>query len=334
MTKSGQISIKEISKKYQPNLHKSIWQLVNSIIPYVGMLFLMYYSLAVSYWVTILLAIPTAGLMVRIFIIFHDCGHGSFFKSSRLNDIFGYITGILTYFPYHYWRNNHARHHATCSDLDRRGVGDVWTLTVSEYSERTRWERFLYRLYRHPVIMFGFGSLYLFLISNRFVNKDAKKRERMSVYWTNLSLLAIILLFSYLIGFKAFLMIQLPVVLLAGSAGVWLFYVQHQFEDSYWEKHEKWDFYKAAIKGSSFYRLPVILQWFTGNIGYHHVHHLSARIPNYLLQDCHEEIEIFREVKPINFMDSLKTIRFRLWDEQNSRMIGFRTYRMLGTADL
>jgi omega-6 fatty acid desaturase (delta-12 desaturase) len=333
MNKSGQINIKELSQRYQPVLRKSIWQLVNSIIPYFGMILLMYYSLNYTYWVTLLLAIPTAGLMVRIFIIFHDCGHGSFFKSGRLNDIFGYITGILTYFPYHNWRYNHARHHATCSDLDRRGVGDVWTLTVNEYKERTKREKFQYKLYRNPLIMFGMGSIYLFLISNRFIQKDAKKRERRSVYITNFSLLAIVLFFSYLIGFKAFLLLQLPVVLIAGSAGVWLFYVQHQFEDSYWEKHKDWDFYHAALKGSSFYRLPAILQWFTGNIGYHHVHHLNARIPNYLLQSCHEETERFREVEPITLWGSLKTIQFRLWDEQNERMIGFRTYRKLVTAD-
>jgi len=334
MNKNTKIDIKQLSQKYQPDLSKSIWQVINSIVPYFLILVLMYQSLNYSYWLTLLLALPASGLMVRIFIIFHDCGHGSFFKSKRLNNIVGFITGILTFVPYQDWRFNHARHHATCSDLDRRGIGDVWTVTVEEYKAMSKSNRFWYRLYRNPFVLFGLGSLYLFLISNRFVTKGAKKRERRSVHLNNLFLVAFTLIFGYLIGFGNLALILVPIILISNFAGVWLFYVQHQFEDSYWEKHEDWDFYLAAIKGSSFYRLPAILQWFTGNIGYHHVHHLNARIPNYYLQACHEEVNVFSDVRPITFRESLKTIKFRLWDETNARMIGFRTYRKLSTANL
>ncbi len=249
MSKSTEIDINQLSKKYQPDLRRSIWQIINSAIPYFLLLVLMYQSLDYSYWLTLLLAVPAAGLLVRIFIIFHDCGHGSFFKSHRLNNIVGFITGIITFVPYQDWRFNHARHHATCSDLDRRGVGDVWTVTVEEYKEMSKLNRFWYRLYRNPIVLFGFGSLYLFLISNRMVTKGAKKRERRSVHLNNLFLVMTILLFGYLIGFGNLALILLPIILISNSAGVWLFYVQHQFEDSYWQKHENWDFYMAGYKG-------------------------------------------------------------------------------------
>lgn len=332
MTEGSKIDIRKLTQIYQPDWRRSLWQLINSVIPYFSILFLMYLSLDYSYWLILLLAIPAAGFLVRIFIIFHDCGHASFFRSNRLNTIVGYFTGILTFVPYHDWRFDHARHHATCSDLDRRGVGDIWTLTVGEYKSLSKWNRFWYRLYRNPMILFGFGSLYLFLVSNRFVKKGSKKRERRSVHWTNLSLLILAILFSYAIGFRELVLLLLPTIFFAGTAGIWLFYVQHQFEDSYWEKHEDWDFYKAALKGSSFYRLPGILQWFTGNIGFHHVHHLNARIPNYFLQSCHEEEAVFNKVKPITIWESFKTVKFRLWDEKGSRMVGFRSYMKLITV--
>jgi omega-6 fatty acid desaturase (delta-12 desaturase) len=326
------LSLKEISHHFAPDWRRSLWQLTNSILPYIVLLGLMYNSLEFSYLLTLLLAIPAAGFFLRIFMIFHDCGHGSFFNSAKMNTIIGYLTGLLTFAPYHDWRFKHARHHATCSDLDRRGVGDVWTLTIGEYDALPRWERFLYRLYRNPVIMFGLGPIYLFMISYRVISRETKTREKRSVHLVNFGILLILLSSNWLIGLKAYLMIQLPVIFLAGMAGVWLFYVQHQFEETYWERHASWDFFQAALQGSSFYKLPKLLQWFTGNIGYHHVHHLNARIPNYYLQRCHEQVSEFRRIPPLTFLKSLQSLKFRLWDENAGRMVGFSEIRKAKAA--
>ncbi len=315
---------KTIALFSRPDRRRSISQLINSVLPYLATVTLMYYSLAISYWLTLLLAIPAAGFLVRIFIIFHDCGHGSFFKSHKANTIVGYLTGILTFVPYHEWRFNHARHHATCSDLDRRGLGDVWTLTTREYLALPPFRKLMYRLYRNPLIMFGLGPIWIFLLGNRYPPREAKPREKRSVWLTNLGLLILIGSLSFFIGIKDYLLIQLPVIFLAGVAGIWLFYVQHQYEDVYWSRHEEWDFQDAALKGSSFYKLPRILQWFSGNIGFHHIHHLNARIPNYNLPRLHTQVSLFREVKPLNFRTSLRSLRFRLYDEDLGRMIGFR----------
>jgi len=321
-------STKELIKKFsRPDWQRSIWQLVNSVVPYIILMVGMYYSLEISYWLTLVLAIPAAGFLVRIFIIFHDCGHGSFFKSHKANTIVGYLTGIINFAPYHNWRYEHAQHHATCSDLDRRGIGDIWTLTKQEYLDLSTLEKLGYRFYRHPFVLFVLGPVWLFLINHRFASRDAKKRERVSIQLTNLGLFILIVTISLLIGIKAYLLIQLPVLMIAGSMGIWLFYVQHQYEDVYWNRHDAWDFQDAALQGSSFYKLPAILQWFSGNIGFHHVHHLNARIPNYNLQRCHEQIALFKEVKPLKFFTSLKSLRFRLYDEEFGRMIGFRVLR-------
>jgi len=317
------ISTKDLKIYLMSDWHKSTWQIVNSILPYLILMVAMYWSLDYSYLVTLILAIPTAGFLVRIFIIFHDCGHGAFFKSSRANSIIGNITGLMMFVPYHEWRHSHAMHHATCSDLDRRGIGDVWTLTVTEYLTLSKWNQFLYRMYRNPLVMFGIGPLYMVMINNRLVTKGAKKRERRSVYFVNIGLIIIIAVMSLSIGIKSYLLIQIPVLLIAWSAGIWLFYVQHQFEDVYWEKHDNWDFYDAALLGSSFYNLPRILQWFTGNIGFHHVHHLNARIPNYNLQKCHEQIAGFKNIKSVTFLSSVKLMRLRLWDEKKQCLIGY-----------
>ncbi len=261
--------------------------------------------------------------MIRIFIIFHDCGHGAFFNSKRMNTITGFITGLLCYVPYHEWRHSHAQHHASCSDLDRRGIGDVWTLTVSEYQKLTPGRQFLYRLYRNPLIMFVLGPVYMVMINNRLVTKGSKKRERRSVHLGNIGIVVIFTGMGLLIGLKSFLMIQVPVVLLAWTCGIWLFYVQHQFEDAYWAPNENWEYYNAAIQGSSFYKLPRVLQWFTGNIGFHHVHHLSSRIPNYYLPLCHEQIPEFKNVPPVHLINSIKLMKLRLYDENKKCMIGF-----------
>ena len=283
----------------------------------------MYLCLPVSYWLILPLAVLAGGFMVRIFIIFHDCGHGSFFKSRAANDFVGFITGVLTFTPYYHWRWEHAVHHSSSGDLDRRGMGDVWTLTVREYLESSRWKRFAYRLARNPLVLFVFAPVFLFLIWQRMPKTEANLRERMSVYWTNLVLLLIAGGMSYAFGFKAYVLIQLLVMAVGGSVGVWMFYVQHQFEGVYWERNQKWDYVTAALQGSSFYKLPRVLQWFSGNIGFHHIHHLSSRIPNYNLEKCHYAEPLFLVVKPVTLFGSLKSFTFRLWDEQRRRLVGF-----------
>jgi len=314
---------KAIAKFTRPDLRKSLWQVINTFIPYMLLLIAMYFSLSISYWLTFALTIPAAGLMVRIFIIFHDCGHGSFFKSKRANSILGFIAGVFTFFPYYHWTHKHAQHHAAAGDLDRRGIGDIWTLTVKEYKMLTKWERLKYILYRNPLVMLLFGPIYLFLINNRLIFGKSNARERFYVYTTNLAILSIAVITSLLIGFKTYILIQLPITFLGGAAGVWLFYVQHQFEDVYWDYHSEWDFQKAALLGSSFYKLPRVLQWFSGNIGFHHVHHLSSRIPNYFLEPCHNKLPEFQKVAPLKFIASLKTLKYRLWDEDHRKMVGF-----------
>jgi omega-6 fatty acid desaturase (delta-12 desaturase) len=289
----------------------------------------MYLSLSVSYWITAPLAILTAGFMVRVFIIHHDCGHGSYFKSQKANDAWGFITGVLTFTPYYLWRWEHAVHHASSGDLDRRGTGDVWTLTVQEYLEASRWKRFAYRLARNPVILFVIAPLFLFMVKHRFAPARAAARERRSVEWTNLAILGMAVLMSLIFGLKAYLVIQVSIMAMAGTAGVWLFYVQHQFEGVYWERQENWDYLTASLQGSSFYKLPKVLQWFSGNIGFHHIHHLSPRIPNYNLERCHKAEPLFQTVPPVTLISSFKSFTFRLWDEQRRKLVGYGHLRAL-----
>lgn len=316
---------KDIVRKYQdPSIIGSGWQILNTLGSYVALWVLMYFSLAVSYWLVIPLAILAGAFLVRTFIIFHDCTHGSFFKSSRANDILGFITGVLTFTPYHHWRWQHTIHHSTAGDLDRRGMGDVWTLTVREYLEASRGKRLAYRLARNPFVLFVLAPMFLFLVLNRFPSPDAKKRERLWIHATNLAIILLALILLFVFGIKAYLIIQLTILLVASTAGVWLFYVQHQFEDVSWERHKDWDFSQAALQGSSFYKLPKILQWFSGNIGFHHIHHLSPRIPNYRLERAHKSEPLFQNVQPLTLRKSLKSFTFRLWDEGRRRLVSFR----------
>lgn len=316
---------KEIVRKYQnPSIAGSVWQLANTLIPYVSLWILMYFLVGVSWWLVVPLAMLAGAFLVRIFVIFHDCTHGSFFESRRANDVVGCITGVLTFTPYHHWKWEHSVHHSHAANLDKRGMGDVWTLTVQEYLKASRWKRFSYRLSRNPIVLFAVAPLTLFLVLHRFPAHDAKKRERRGVHITNLAILAVACLLAWAFGIKAYLLIQLIVLLVASTAGVWLFYVQHQFEDVYWERHPDWDFAEAALHGSSFYKLPRILQWFSGNIGFHHIHHLSPRIPNYNLERCHESHPLFQRVKPLTFLKSFKTMGYRLWDEQMRKLVSFR----------
>ena len=320
----GNLAWKEIVARYQkPSFGRGVWQIVNTLVPYAALWYLMYLSLSVSYWLVMPLAILAGGFLIRMFIIHHDCGHGSFFKSRTANDILGFITGVLTFAPYYHWRWEHALHHATSGDLDRRGMGDIWTLTVQEYLESSRWKRFAYRLARNPVVLFVIAPLFMFLVKHRFPKAKASPRERHSVYWTNLAVFGMAAGLSWIFGLKAYLLIQLMVMGVAGSAGVWLFYVQHQFEGVYWERAEEWDYTAAALQGSSFYKLPKVLQWFSGNIGFHHIHHLSPRIPNYHLEKCHESEPLFQTVKPVTLLSSFKSFTFRLWDEQRRKLVGY-----------
>jgi omega-6 fatty acid desaturase (delta-12 desaturase) len=317
-------SWKEVVARYQrPVAWRGIWQILNTLVPYVALWYLMYRSLSVSVWLTAPLAVLAGGFLVRIFIIFHDCAHGSFFKSRRANEIVGCAMGVLCFTPYHRWRWEHSVHHSSAGDLDRRGTGDVWTLTVQEYLEASRWKRCAYRLARNPFILFVVAPLVLFLVLERLPTRKDGGRERVSVHATNAVLALMVAGMSWLFGWKAYLLLQLVAVMIAGSAGVWLFYVQHQFEGVYWERGQKWDYERAALEGSSYYKLPPVLQWFSGNIGFHHIHHLSPRIPNYHLERCHRSEPLFQKVKPVTLLSSFKCLAFRLWDERRRRMVGY-----------
>jgi omega-6 fatty acid desaturase (delta-12 desaturase) len=326
---TSDVSKENVARFQAASLWKARWQLTNSFLPYALLWVAMDRALVVSYWLMLPIAILAAGFLVRIFIIFHDCGHGSFFKSKRANNATGALAGVVLLTPYRHWRWQHALHHGTAGDLDRRGSGDIWTLTVQEYLRSTRWRRLAYRLARNPIVLFVIAPLYVFVLDHRFAESTAPPRERRSVHCTNWALLGITLVMSAIIGLKALLMIQLTVSAVAGALGLWLFYVQHQFEGAFWARSEDWNYTAAALQGSSFYKLPRVLQWFTGNIGFHHIHHLSPRIPNYHLQQCHEGDPVFNKIKPVTLLASLKFLTFRLWDEQRKVFVGFRNLSIL-----
>lgn len=315
----------------KPELKKSLWQLANTLTPYFLLLALMVYTVqrGYSYWLTLALAVPAGGLLVRIFIFFHDCGHGAFFSKHWANTLVGYITGILTFTPYEDWRHEHGVHHATAGNLDRRGVGDVWTMTVEEYLAAPPAQRLGYALFRNPLIMFGLGPLYVFLLRQRLPHAHATAAARRSVAITNLALLATLAVASLTIGLRTYVLVQLPVILIGGGLGVWLFYVQHQFEGVYWARQETWNPVRASLEGSSYYKLPGVLRWFSGNIGLHHIHHLRPRIPNYNLQRCYDAVPEVRAVNPVTFRASLKCLRLNVWDEAHQRLISFRELRAL-----
>jgi omega-6 fatty acid desaturase (delta-12 desaturase) len=316
----------------QPRLSRSLIDLASSVVPYLALSFLMYRMLGVSYWLVLLIAIPASGFLVRTFILFHDCSHGSFLASRRANLWLGTVLGLLVYAPFLRWRHDHAIHHATSGDLDRRGGGDVRTLTVSEYRALPPRSRLAYRVFRNPAVMFGIGPIVALLVGPRLVSRSARPRMRRSVIGTNIALAVLIGALCWLMGWRDYLLVQAPTVLLAGSAGIWLFYVQHQFEDAYWESAEDWSYADAALRGSSYLRLPKVLQFFSGNIGLHHVHHLSARIPNYNLQRAHDENPIFHDVPVLSLSDGLRSVRLKLWDEERGRMVTFAEAQRPGPA--
>jgi acyl-lipid omega-6 desaturase (Delta-12 desaturase) len=324
---------KELRKQVAPyessNTKDSIIQMLNTIIPFFAFWFLAYQSLSVSYLLTLVFAVLAAGFMIRIFIIFHDCTHHSFFRNRTANKIVGTLTGVLTLFPYSQWGHEHAVHHATSSNLDKRGTGDIWLMTVDEYLAASSWQKLAYRMYRSPFVMFVLGPIYLVLITNRFNRKGARMKERLNTYLTNLLIFGISALLIALIGWEAFVMVEGPIFFIAGLFGIWLFYVQHTFEDSYFEADKEWEYVKAAVEGSSFYKLPKVLQWITGNIGYHHVHHLSPRVPNYKLEEVHNNTKPLHNVPTITLGTSLTSLRFRLWDEKNKQFISFKEIRTI-----
>ena len=318
-----------IVSRYQgSNVARAITQLINTLVPLAGVMYLMYRSLSLPYWVTLLLALPAAGLLVRTFIIMHDCAHGSFLPSKRANSIIGWITGVLTMTAFGQWRHEHALHHASSGDLDRRGHGDVDTLTVREYLALSRWARLRYRLIRNPFVLFGLGPIH-FVLTNRIPPRGADAaRARASVWAANAGIVALVVAASLWIGWRPVLLVYGPAMYLAAAAGIWLFYVQHQFEGAYWKGHADWDYATAAIRGSSYLRLPAVLQWFTGNIGLHHVHHLGPRIPNYALERCHDENPLFHDVTVITLAQSVRTLRLTLWDEARERLVAFSDVRL------
>ena len=313
----------------QPDARRATWQLVTTIGSYVGAWVAMWFALAVSWWLAVPLAVLAGGVMVRVFILFHDCGHGSFFASRRANDFWGVVTGWLTLTPYRQWRSDHAVHHGAASDLDRRGVGDIWTMTVQEYHDATPWRRLCYRISRSPIVMFGVAPFALFLVMQRVARRDATASERASVRWTNVALAATAVGLAFAFGLVPYLILQAIVLLVAGAAGIGLFYLQHQFEDAYWERGAQWDYTAAALQGSSYLRLPRVLQWFSGNIGFHHIHHLNPRIPNYHLQRCHESEPAFQVVRPLTLREMLRALHLRLWHEPSRKLVSFRQAKRL-----
>jgi acyl-lipid omega-6 desaturase (Delta-12 desaturase) len=311
-------------KNYEgANLNKSILQIFSSIVPFFALLAGMYLLIknGYPYWTVLILALFAAGFHVRIFIIFHDCVHYSFFRSRLACDIMGHITGILTFTAFYDWQRSHVIHHGTVGNLEKRGIGDVWTMTVAEYKSAGKGKRLRYRLFRHPVFLFIIAPILLFLISNRIPKKNRRKKELFSIIFTNIMILLVILAVSFTIGFKYYLAIQLPVIVIAAISGVWLFYIQHQFENPYWANNSEWDPTKAAMAGSSYYKLPGILRWFSGNIGFHHIHHLRPRIPNYLLRNCYKNIAELQDIKPITLWHSFNLMFLQLLDEKSGKLV-------------
>ena len=310
----------------RPVAWRAAFQLANTIVPLALIWGAMLWSLRVSYWITLALAVPAALLLVRAFILQHDCGHGAFFRSQRLNDAIGSVLGVVTLVPYEYWRKTHAMHHATSGNLDSRSFGDIDTLTVREYLSRPALKRVLYRLYRHPLVLLLLGPTYQFVVKHRFPTDAPRnwRREWASVHWSNAGLVALVALMWLTVGLERFLLVQLPITLLAGSIGVYLFYVQHQYEDTYWRYREAWNYHAAGLEGASHLVMPKPLQWFTGNIGLHHIHHLSSRIPNYHLQRCYDENPPLHRVTRLTLLQSVKTLGLTLWDEDERKLVGFR----------
>ena len=311
---------KVVAPYEQASLRRAALDLATSALPYLALTVAMYLLLDVSVWITLALAIPASGFLLRTFIVFHDCTHGCFMSTKRGNLWVGRLTGFLVFQPFANWRHTHAVHHGTAGDLDRRGTGDVPTLTLEEYVSSSPKERLRYRLFRNPLVMFGLGPIWSLMIGPRIWSRKMRPRRLRSVLVTNVAFAVVLGAIWWFVGFEAWLLVQMPAAIFAGTAGVWLFYVQHQFEDVYWEGGEQWSYADAALRGSSYLKLPRVLQFFTGNIGVHHVHHLSARIPNYNLQRAHDESPIFHDVPVLTLRDGLRSTRLKVIDPHSGRM--------------
>jgi omega-6 fatty acid desaturase (delta-12 desaturase) len=318
----------------QASTRAAVVQLLDTVLPFVLLWYVMVRSLEISYFLTLALAVPAGFLFIRLFILQHDCGHGAFFPSRAANTVVGSLLGVVTLFPYGYWRRTHAVHHATSGNLERRELGDIRTYTVREYLAFSRTRRFLYRLYRHPLVLLGVGPAFQFVVKHRFPFDIpwSWKREWASVLWTNAGIAASLAVLAAAFGWRAVVLVHLPVVLFAGAVGVFLFYVQHQFEETYWEQGADWDFYRAGVQGSSFFDFPSVLHWLTANIGYHHIHHLSSAIPNYRLAQCFREVAGLERVTRLSLADGLRCLRLKLWDEESRVLVGFDALRKLEKA--
>ena len=305
----------------RPHLGRSLLDLMTSVVPYAALTVLGYLLVGSSPWLVLALAPLTGGFLLRTYIMFHDCAHGSFLGSKRANVWLGRVLAFVVWTPFAKWKHDHAVHHATSGDLDRRGTGDVTTWTLAEYRSKSRGGRLGYRLFRNPLVMFGLGPIWGLMIQPRRTGKNDRPRLRNSVHLTNAALFVFLAGLIWLVGFQAWLIVQFPPMFLAAAAGVWLFYVQHQFEDAYWENADAWSYEEAALRGSSHLKLPQPLQWFSGNIGLHHVHHLSARVPNYHLQAAHDAVPAFQSVPTLTLWDGVKAARLKVFDEDSRRLL-------------
>jgi omega-6 fatty acid desaturase (delta-12 desaturase) len=326
--------LREIAAYARPATGRSLFELAVTAVPFLLLLVGMWAALSAGYWISLLLVLPAGAMLVRLFMIQHDCGHGSFFRRRAWNDWVGRGISLLTFTPYGYFRRSHALHHATTGNLDRRGMGDVATLTLNEYRALPRSRRILYRIYRHPLVLFGIAPAFLFLIQFRLPLGLARAgwKPWASTMVTNLALAAVVGLAISLIGWSSFLLIYLPVLLIAATAGVWLFYVQHQFEGATWNREDAWSFHHAALHGSSYYKLPGVLRWLTANIGIHHVHHLSSRIPFYRLGKVLRDRPELKQVSGMTIRESLRSVRLKLWDEEKGGLVSFRDVGRLRKA--
>lgn len=322
--------IKVLAQYREPNQLRSAFELAVSAIPFIALWALAWWAMGISYWLTFAISVLNAGFLLRLFTIQHDCGHGALFKNRLLSEWIGRVIGVVTLTPYDVWRRTHSVHHSASGNLDKRGIGDVHTLTVAEYQQRSAYGKFMYRLYRHPITLFGVGPGYLFLLQNRLpLSLMNNVKYWVSAMSTNIAIVAALTLIWYFGGLAPVLLIFLPSTLIAAMAGVWLFYVQHQFETTHWEEEPDWQLHSAALHGSSHYVMPAVLQWFTANIGIHHVHHLYSRIPFYRLTEVlrdHKELAIGNR---LTIRESLSCAHLHLWDEKTKRLLSFRQTRAL-----
>lgn len=323
-------SVVSCAKFERSNFFSSSWQLINTFIPFFALVVLMSLSLQSTYWITLSLGLVAGGFMLRIFMIQHDCGHGSFFRSRTANELIGSFCSLITLIPYHYWRRQHAIHHSSNGHLDHRGHGDVDLYTVKEYLALAPMKKLKFRIARNPFMFMVFGPFWLLFGMNRFAFDKIKssKRERRSVHVTNAFALTAFILLGMLFGFSNVIKIAAPIFVFSAAVGIWLFYIQHQYEHAYWKRDPEWDYFEAAVKGSSFYKLPRLFDWFTASIGYHHIHHLVPSIPNYHLRRCAESNPEFQEgVQTFTMFSGFKTLFLALWDEERQRLISFRELR-------